>query len=433
MRQNKKRERGYEVEKGKNKIISITISIILLILILAIILPKFPIVIIKKIFSYAAQNFENVSGLSPWLIKGILVFALFPFYWALLEILKIKIPFINKKKSFRKTAKIVILAYTGLFFLTMFFLSRGTYFGHFKGEAIKYYAVTPEGIRFFDSPGFDSKYGIELKPVTSDMMVKFQKKTLGMQPKRIDIEEIKNIEFFDPITGEAKIWYYLDNNGNYEFFDGPGFHALYNVELKPVNFEVIQSYQNKIKEKQEKTIIEQNLKVEKEKQQKQISFLSKYINLSIINSPSTKEIAILVIDESEKENNEIEAKIASIIRSGTMNPVLILFKRPFIQEGLFAGIFSGDISAIKELQLENRIDFLVFGKINKDFKRNEELQDVISAHLNIEIKIYSCVKGTLTNSTSLKTIGAGFSNAEAEGKALELMNEKLNSFFKESF
>ena len=87
----------------------------------------------------------------------------------------------------------------------------------------------------------------------------------------------------------------------------------------------------------------------------------------------------------------------------------------------------------KELQLENRIDFLVFGKINKDFKRNEELQDVISAHLDIEIKIYSCVKGVLVNSASLKTTGAGFSNAEAEGKALELMNEKLNNLFKESF
>lgn len=421
------------MEKGKNKIFIIVISIILLILILAIVLPKFPIAILNKTFNYAAQNFENVSGLSPWLIKGILVFALFPFYWALLELFKIKIPFINNKKSFKKTAKIVILAYTGLFFLTMFFLSRGTYFGHFKGEAIKYYALTPEGIRFFDSPGFDSKYGIELKPVTSDMMVKFQKKTLGMQPKRIDIEEIKNMEFFDPITGEAIIWYYLDNNGNYEFFNGPGFHSLYNVELKPVNFKVIKSYQNKIKERQEKATIDQNFKIEIEKQQKQISFLNKYINLSIVNSPLTKEIAILVIDESDKENNEIESKIASIIRSAIMNPVLSLFKRPFIQERLFAGIFSGDISTIKEFQLENRIDFLIFGKINKDFKRNEELQDVISAHLGIDIKIYSCVKGVLVNSASLKTTGAGFSNAEAEGKALELMNDNLNNLIKESF
>ncbi len=418
---------------GKKKIIYIAISIILLILILAIILPKFPIAIVKKTFNYAAQNFENVSGLSPWLIKGILVFALFPFYWALLELFKIKLPFVKAKKDYKKTAKIIIMAYTGLFFLTMFFLSRGTYFGHFKGEAIKYYAVTPEGIRFFDSPGFDSKYGIELKPVTSDMMVKFQKKTLGMQPKKINPEENKDIEYFDPITGEAKIWYYLDNRGDYEFFDGPGFHALYNVELKPVNFEVIQSYQNKIKERQEKATIEQNLKIENEKQQEQISFLNKYINLSIDNSPSTKEIAILVIDESEKENNEIGAKIASFIHSGTINPVLSLFKRPFIQERLFAGIFSGDISTIKELQLENRIDFLIFGKISKNFKQSKELQDVISAHLNIEFKIYSCAKGTLTNSTSLKTIGAGFSNAEAEEKASELMNEKLNSFFKESF
>lgn len=428
-----------EEKSRRHKILWVSVLIVVIFLISMLLIweiLKFTFVI--KTFDYVVDNFVNVSGMSHWLAKGIVILLMIPFFWALGEFFKIGFKLRNlfskkKTRNYRKLGLAIVIVYIALFFLSMFFLSRGTYFGHFKGEAIKYYAVTPEGIRFFDSPGFDSKYGIELKPVTSDMMVKFQKKTLGMQPKKINVEENKNIEFFDQITGEAKIWYFLDNNGSYEFFNGPGFHALYNVELKPVNFEVIQSFQKKIKGRQEKSAIEQNLKIEKEKQQKQISFQDKYINLSIENSPSTKEIAILVIDESEKENNEIGAKIASIIRSGTMNPVLSLFKRPFIQEGLFAGIFSGDISMIEELQLKNRIDFLVFGKINKNFKRSEELQDIISADLNIEIKIFSCVKGALTNSTSLKTTGAGFSNAEAEGKALELMNEKLNNFFKESF
>lgn len=428
-----------EEKSRRHKILWVSVLIVVIFLISMLLIwetLKFTFVI--KTFDYVVDNFVNVSGMSHWLAKGIVILLMIPFFWALGEFFKIGFKLRNlfskkKTRNYRKLGLVIVIVYIALFFLSMFFLSRGTYFGHFKGEAIKYYAVTPEGIRFFDSPGFDSKYGIELKPVTSDMMVKFQKKTLGMQPKRIDVEENKDIEFFDPITGDAKIWYYLNPNGNYEFFNGPGFHALYNVELKPVNFDVIQSYQNKIKERHEKTVIEQNVKIEKEKQQKQFSFLNKYVNLSIANLPSTKEIAILVIDGSDIENNEIEAKISSIIRSATMNPVLSLFKRPFIQERLFADIFSGDISAIKELQLENRIDFLVFGKINKDFKQSKELQDVISAHLNIEFKIYSCVNGTLTNSTSLKTTGAGFSNAEAEGKAFELMNEKLNSFFKESF
>jgi len=209
------------VEGRKNKIIAIIIFAVILVLILAIILPKFPIFVVKKTFNYAVQNLVNVSGLSSWLVKGILVFILIPFYWALLEVSKLNFQLFNRKKSHKKLGKFVIIAYIGLFFLTMFFLGRGTYFGHMKGEATKYYAVTPEGIRFFDSPGFDPKYGIELRPVTLDMMMKYQKKTMGMQPKKIEIESAKGIEFFDPITGEPKVWYYLDNEGNYEFCNGP--------------------------------------------------------------------------------------------------------------------------------------------------------------------------------------------------------------------
>ena len=414
------------------KIVFVVLSLFLLSLILSIIFPKFPAVIIFKTFKYAAYNFENVSGLSPWLIKGILVFALFPFYWALLELFKIKIPFLKSNKSSRKIAKTIVLTYTGLFFLAMFFLSRGTYFGHFKGEAIKYYAVTPEGTRYFDSPGFDPKYGIELKPVTPDMVMKFQKKEMGMQPKRIDVENNKHVEFFDPITGEAKVWYYQDSNENYEFFDGPGFHSIYKVELKPVSPEIIQSYQKRLKDKQEEIDANHKELIKKEIQEKQNLLFNKYMNMSVVNLPGTKDLAILIVDESEIENNETEDYIASKIRSGTTNPVLGLFKRPFVKEGFFNRIFSGDATAIKELKLENRVDLLVFGKIKKDIVKREELQDLISTNMTIELKIYSCVKGSLTSSAFLKATGAGFSNVEAEGNAFEQMKEKLDGFLKKN-
>lgn len=65
---------------NKNKILKILIAPIFLILILAILLPKFPIVVVNRVFNYTVQNFVNISCLSPWPINGILVFALMPFY-----------------------------------------------------------------------------------------------------------------------------------------------------------------------------------------------------------------------------------------------------------------------------------------------------------------------------------------------------------------
>jgi type II secretory pathway component PulF len=64
----------------KNSVVAIITFSIILLIILAIILPKFPIFVVKRTFNYATQNIVNISGLSHWLVKGILVFVLIPFY-----------------------------------------------------------------------------------------------------------------------------------------------------------------------------------------------------------------------------------------------------------------------------------------------------------------------------------------------------------------
>jgi len=52
--------------------------------------------------------------------------------------------------------------------------------------------------------------------------------------------------------------------------------------------------------------------------------------------------------------------------------------------------------------------------------------------MTIELKIYSCVKGSLASSTFLKATGAGFPNVEAEGNTFEQMEEKLDGFINEN-
>ena len=52
--------------------------------------------------------------------------------------------------------------------------------------------------------------------------------------------------------------------------------------------------------------------------------------------------------------------------------------------------------------------------------------------MTIELNFYSCVKGSLTITTFLKTTGVGFSNVEAERNAFEQMKEKLDGFLKKN-
>ncbi|MFQ6118578.1 MAG: hypothetical protein ACE5KE_01685 [Methanosarcinales archaeon] len=227
---------------GKSGLLFFVIFLLSIILIIFLI-QIFKLVIFTKVFSYVTRNIINVTGMSPWLAKGLVIFLLIPFVWAILEVTKLKTRLFKKGKLYRKLGIFIIVSYIGLFFLSMFFLSRSTYFGYTKGEVLKYYAITPEGIRFFDLPGRDPKWGIELKPVTPEIIEQYIRGKKGLKPKRINAS--KDTEFFDSITGESKVWYYKDSEGNYEFFDNHGFHPKYSVKLRPVTMEIIKDYERR--------------------------------------------------------------------------------------------------------------------------------------------------------------------------------------------
>ena len=184
--------------------------------------------IFKLTYDYVAWNIVRVSGMSRWLVKGIIILLMLPFLWALCEIFKIKfrIKIFGKTlvKSYRKVASLIIIVYISLFFLSMYFLSRDSYFDFYNKEPLKWYAETPEGIRLFDSNGYDPKYGTKLKPVTPEIIEKREKQLMNMYPKPITVTSLEEVAFFDSISGKPKIWYYRDTDGSFEFFDGPGFH-----------------------------------------------------------------------------------------------------------------------------------------------------------------------------------------------------------------
>jgi hypothetical protein len=63
----------------------------------------------------------------------------------------------------------------------MYVAGRGNYFKHSDDRvtATKFYAMTPEGIRFFDTEGVDPKYGIKLKAATPELIANIERAKLG--------------------------------------------------------------------------------------------------------------------------------------------------------------------------------------------------------------------------------------------------------------
>jgi hypothetical protein len=98
----------------------------------------------------------------------------------------------------------------------------------------RYYAITPEGIQFFNAPGQDPKYGVPLQEVTPDVAINLQRAPRERVPRRIPLSGASSLVFFDSVTGEALVWYQTAPTGEVELFSGPGIHPAYGTVLRPV-------------------------------------------------------------------------------------------------------------------------------------------------------------------------------------------------------
>jgi len=400
---------------------------------------------IVKTFNYVVQNIVNISGMSFWLAKGFVILLMIPFFWAVAEIFKfrIKLNVFRKKaiKSYKKIAVLIIVVYIAFFFLGMYFLGQGKYFGHFEGKALKYYAVTPEGIRFFDSPGFDPKYGKELKPATPQMIEQMERAKRGMQPKRIGITG--ETEFFDSITGQPKVWYFIDSEGNYEFFDQLGYHPVYWEELKPVTKDIIINYKKiakqkeelkaaKEQEEQEKIrITEAKEKVKKEYETKR-AYIERNINVYIRNDPNIIDIGIII---AEKENLNLSQsssiladKIGDKLSKDGIKVMTNLFKNEFVAGGNFKNLIQGDTRIATELEINNHVDYVIMGLKKASYSQDPNLADLFSCRLDLDLKVISIKTGEIVTSSSFREAGVGIDKEKAEEQAAERIAIKVENF-----
>jgi hypothetical protein len=115
--------------------------------------------------------------------------------------------------------------------------SEPTFFDPRSGEPVVwYYKDRTGGIELFDLMGFHPQAGEELLPITADIAEawknqneKRRKLDNGRIPQRVDPD---NYSFFDPISGDARTWYWRGEKGDYEFYNNPGYHPRNGDQLK---------------------------------------------------------------------------------------------------------------------------------------------------------------------------------------------------------
>ncbi|OGZ02892.1 MAG: hypothetical protein A2430_02315 [Candidatus Liptonbacteria bacterium RIFOXYC1_FULL_36_8] len=134
------------------------------------------------VFIYFSESLHNGFGMDVWLARAIVVMLVVPFYFSVRMSTSLK-------KSERAQGIVFLSVMLCLCFFALFMHTGEQFFNHQTGEPIKWYAKTPEGYRFFDSPGYDPKYGIQLKPVGQEVVKEAenrQKQTQVSQQNQVE-------------------------------------------------------------------------------------------------------------------------------------------------------------------------------------------------------------------------------------------------------
>jgi hypothetical protein len=128
-----------------------------------------------------------------------------------------------------------------------------TFFDPRSGEPSVWYSKDKDGtVEIFDLMGFHPETREELQPITPEIVDVWKaqnKRREARPPQQVDPE---TFAFFDALTGKPRVWYWRGKNGEYEFYDNPGYHQRTGEQLAIITPEAIAAWKDAIKQQQQK-------------------------------------------------------------------------------------------------------------------------------------------------------------------------------------
>ncbi|GAB4534729.1 MAG: hypothetical protein Fur0020_01570 [Thermodesulfovibrionia bacterium] len=307
---------------------------------------------------YFVDYIYNLTGLNKYLVKTAVILLLGPFIIGIRLFLS---PF-NKKKRYTGAAILVILL--SLYNIGLYHFTRDSYFAFSEGKVLKWYALTPDGVRFFDGPGTNPVYGIPLKPVTPDVIRNLKLLQKGeFRPVNPD-----TVQFFNPITGEVQVWYYQYPDGSLEFYNKPGYHPITGEPLKPVTKQIYFEWKERTNQKAKSTEAPQEIKkrgesekpskeqiamgrrppVIDEKERRLNEFRALINNRDITSQIGKPNVAVIIESKKTESGFTPENILYDLLRANEVNVIINFFKEEqFKSKGFFKDIYNGDTAPTK--------------------------------------------------------------------------------------
>lgn len=383
---------------------------------------------VYEIINYAYSRIREATGASPWLVLGVLFALLGPFVWSLKHAFS---PFSKQKTA----AKVALGVYVSGFCFAMFFLSKEFYFRAQRSgneviiQAEKCFIRTPKGVKIVECDDVDPKTGLKPEPLTPQMVEILERRKENMFPQRLSYSSAGEIEFFDTISGEVKVWY-AEVEGLVELYNNFGRHPKTNVELRPVTPEIV----SRVRREEAQQLAmrqEEEAKRKKEQQEQEVRrFQERYLVTGSTKNPGTTNIAVMTVDERGVPDSQLSQQIARSLTAARMSANAALFKPSFATDGLFGNVMNGEVDSIRSLSLSRYTDFVLLGRKRISYGTDQAAQqmlgtNVYTAKITIDVRIISAATRAIHSDLSVSERGAGLTREKAESEAVEMIQRRF--------
>ncbi len=286
-----------------------------------------------------------------------------------------------------------------------------------------------------------------VRAITNSRRVLDDKLADSMKTHAVQVADPDHIPFVSEIDGQPRIWYFVSPTGEYELYDRPGYHRT-GVELKPTTtdterqkitqfFRSLKSRideegratEEKRKQMAERQAAEQARQERERKEQaeglrqveenrKRQEFLKRYLNdQTIVNSPDSTEICVVVVSKDEEYDPALSGKLVAALAHMGVKGSDGLFSEAFLADGLFGRLWTGSPEDAVSLELSRRVDWLLLCKVDSEYEDNPELGDSLTARLTLSVHIVKTGNGVIHSAFSLSQAGVGFTKPSAQEAA----------------
>lgn len=384
---------------------------------------------ISQLFSYFVNTLANLTGFSLYLIKAAVILLLIPLFYGLKWTF---LPFTGRRKRLIGSAMLTSLAVgynVGLYFATRQVSFSG------KGEALRYYALTPEGVKYSDRPGVEPVYGVPFRAVTPEVARNLRLLEKG-EFKPVDPA---TVAWFNPITGQAQLWHYRYPDGQLEFYDKPGYHPFTNEPLKEVTRELYLEWREKTKvpDFPGRTITRATGSPEAgasmgqrvprapeapaaatpqtaPARQARLEEFKALIHRGVGGVPGKTTIAMAMDAAPVGGGLSPDSAFYRGLRSDKAIFVSILARMDLLKgKGFFEELYQGDQELLRTAASISGADYLILGRLTSGFRRGASVDaSLISCDLHLSCRVANRT-GTVVLDDSLSAVGAGFTEAAA--------------------